>query len=39
MSRQETVRRTAAFRHEWKNHIAALHLLAQKPDQAGLLTI
>ena len=34
---QETVRRTAAFRHEWKNHIAALHLLAQKPDQAGLL--
>ncbi len=34
---QDTVRQTAAFRHEWKNHVAALHLLAQKQDQNGLL--
>lgn len=33
---QAAVRQSAAFRHEWKNHIAALSLLAQKQDQAGI---
>ena len=29
-------RRTAALRHEWKNEVAALHLLAQKGDLPAL---
>ena len=33
---QASVRQTAAFRHEWKNHIAALHLLAQRRDRTEL---
>ena len=33
---QASVRQTASFRHEWKNHIAALHLLAQRQDQTEL---
>ncbi len=33
---QETIRQTALFRHEWKNHVAVLHLLAQKQDQDGI---
>ena len=33
---QASVRQTAAFRHEWKNHIAALHLLAQRQDRTEL---
>lgn len=33
---QASVRQTAVFRHEWKNHIATLYLLAQKQDQEGI---
>lgn len=33
---QTAVRQTAAFRHEWKNHIAALYLLEQKQDHEEL---
>ena len=33
---QASVRQTASFRHEWKNHIATLHLLAQKQDWTEL---
>ena len=33
---QAALRQTAAFRHEWKNHIAALELLTRKQDQAGI---
>ena len=35
---QETIRQTAALRHEWKNHITALHLLEQKQDLDGMKT-
>ena len=33
---QASVRQTASFRHEWKNRIATLHLLAQKQDWTEL---
>lgn len=33
---QATLRQTAVFRHEWKNHVAALELLARKQDTAEI---
>lgn len=33
---QEKLRQNAAMRHEWKNHVAALHLLQQRGDLAAL---
>lgn len=33
---QTAMRQTAAFRHEWKNHVAALDLLARKQDSASI---
>lgn len=32
----DSIRQTAAMRHEWKNQIAALHLLQQQGDLEGL---
>lgn len=33
---EEKLRQTAALRHEWKNQVAALHLLQEKGDLDGL---
>lgn len=33
---QASLRQTAAFRHEWKNHVAALEVLARKEDMGEL---
>ena len=33
---QETLRQTAAFRHEWKNHMAALQVLTRKQDLGAI---
>lgn len=32
----ETLAQTAAFRHEWKNHVAVLDVLLRKGDLAGM---
>lgn len=32
----EKLRQNALFRHEWKNHVAVLHLLQQQGDLTGL---
>ncbi len=33
---KENLRQTALFRHEWKNHVAALSILAQGKDSEGI---